>query len=411
MLIRQQPPLHLTYCLNVHPGEAWEENFLAISTHAVAVRDLVAPGKRFGLGLRLSRNAAGTLMEQPETMDRFRHFLSEQDLYVFSINGFPYGAFHGMPVKTAVYRPDWSDPERLEYTRMLADILSALLPEGVDGSISTVPLAYGRHRRTGAELACFVEHLAGCVALLHALRRRTGRLIHLGLEPEPDCMLESTEDVLRFFAGPLRAPGLKMLGHLLACSRSEAESVLLRHLGVCFDTCHLALRFEDLAGSLMRLTSMGIRVSKVQLSAAIEASPDAATLKRLGEFCEPVYLHQVSTRAARSGEEDRFSDLDKALACPRLAADETWRIHFHVPLYFAGDREIRSTATALTPGFWSTLAAGPVAHLEIETYTFHVLPKPLQAGGVENSIAQEFEWVLRRLARDGVDPLTAMGRV
>ena len=397
MLIRQQPPLHLTYCLNVHPGETWEENFNAIRTHALAVRDLVAPGRPFGLGLRLGRKAAETLLARAETLDRFRGFLADHSLYAFTINGFPYGAFHGIPVKTDVYRPDWSRPERLEYTRLLAAILAQLLPEGMDGSISTVPLAYGRQPRTEAEILPFVEDLMGCVVLLHLLRLQTGREIHLGLEPEPDCALESTEDVVRFFSGPLRSPGLKILGNLLACGSSEAETVLRRHLGVCFDTCHLALRFENLTNSLARLEREGIRVSKVQLSAALEASPTESARVRLREFCDPVYLHQVSARAVSSGAECRFADLTEALKEPTLTADETWRIHFHVPLYFTGDENIRSTADTLTPEFWAALACRRISHLEIETYTFHVLPPSLQTGGVDRSIAREFEWVSRRL--------------
>lgn len=404
MLIREHPPLHLTYCLNVHPGETWQEVFRAISTHAIAVRDLVSPGKPFGLGLRLSRQAAADLLADPRKLADLRAFLAGQALYAFTINGFPYGAFHGKPVKTSVYQPGWSQPERLEYTRLLGEILSRILPEGVEGSISTVPLAYGRHDRGEAELRAFAANLADCVAGLHALRSATGHEIHLGLEPEPDCMLDRTDDVLAFFAGPLQTHCVPALARLLRCAGHDADAILRRHLGVCLDTCHLAVRFEDPAESIRRFEEAGIRISKVQISAAVEALASAAGRERLRDFCDPVYLHQVSARSGADAPLRTARDLEEALdtawpgdtASPGTAPG-TWRVHCHVPLYFEGDGPIRSTASALTPAFWQRLVRNRVSHLEVETYTFNVLPPALRAGGVERSIAREFEWVSQRL--------------
>lgn len=395
MLIREQPPLHLTYCLNVHPGERWEENLHAIRTHALAVKSLVSPSAPFGLGLRLSRQAADTLHADPQAVASFRQFLADHDLYAFTINGFPYGTFHGKPVKTDVYRPDWGQPERLEYTQRLADILAVLLPEGTDGSISTVPLAYGRPPREDGEYRVFCENLARCAAHLHALRLNTGREIHLGLEPEPDCLLECVEDVLAFFDGPLARYGTDTLAQCLRCPSAEARAILRRHVGVCLDTCHLAVRFADPAEGIARLEQSGIRISKVQLSAAIEAEPSDSGRERLREFCDAVYMHQVTVRAEADGVLRTVPDLDRALhAC---GSDGTWRVHCHVPLYFAGDGDIRSTARQLTPAFWRALVRAPVSHLEIETYTFNVLPAALRCAGVERTIAGEFEWALARL--------------
>jgi len=184
MLVQADPAIHLTYCLNVHPGDSWRENFRAIREHAVRVRERVAPRQRFGLGLRLSARAAETLRHGDE-LGRFRDYLAARDLYVFTVNGFPYGAFHGEVVKENVYAPDWRHAERRDYTIALADILAELLPEGLDGSISTVPVSYKPWIASEADLAAAVGMLADVAAHLHGLRERTGRDICLASSPSP----------------------------------------------------------------------------------------------------------------------------------------------------------------------------------------------------------------------------------
>jgi len=388
-------PRHLTYCLNVHPGETWNENLAAIKTHTLTIRDRVAHGQPFGLGLRLSHQATATLI-QPEKLDGFKQFLHDQNLYAFTINGFPYGSFHTKPVKTAVYQPDWANRERLDYTTTLAHILAELLPEGIDGSISTVPLGYkftSGSRVAESPSSKMMLHLAECAVSLHETQMKTGREVHLGLEPEPDCLLETTMEVIQFFENQLIPQAIPHLASRLSCARPEAEAILRRHIGICFDTCHLALQFENLAASLNRLVQHGIRVSKVQLSAALEVTPTAEARARLNDFRDPVYLHQVKTLPL-----NRYADLDEALASPATPNQPTslWRIHFHVPLYFEGMAPLHSTTHVMDARFWHHLATLPNCHLEIETYTFHVLPPALQAGGVGASTIKEFEWVAQK---------------
>jgi len=406
---------HLTYCLNVHPGEMWAENLAAIQTHTLAIRDQVACGKPFGLGLRISHQAT-TALTQPEALASFKRFMAEQNLYAFTINGFPYGTFHSKPVKTAVYQPDWATRERLDYTATLARILAELLPEGTDGSISTLPLGYkypGGSNIAGSPSREMSIHLAECAAILHEIHTHTGREIHIGLEPEPDCLLETTEEVIQFFEKQFIPAALPYLATRLSCNPQLAEMILRRHIGICFDTCHLAIQFEDLAASLTRLSRHGIRISKVQLSSALEVVPSDAARTKLKDFLDPVYLHQVKALQLNQGVEaqtpdhtsasvhlNRYADLDAALASPSTPAhpDSLWRIHFHVPLYFEGQGPLHSTAAALDDRFWHQLSALPVHHLEIETYTFHVLPPAMQAAGVVASTVREYAWVKRRLS-------------
>ena len=159
MRIRRDPPLHLTYCLNVHPGETWAENFAAVREKALRVKALVGRPGPFGLGLRLGGIAARTL-SAPAAIAEFRAFCDASELYVFTVNGFPYGRFHGTSVKENVYRPDWRQPERLAYTNQLTDILAALLPEGVRGSISTLPGSYKAWIKTRADVRTAAGNIA-----------------------------------------------------------------------------------------------------------------------------------------------------------------------------------------------------------------------------------------------------------
>ncbi len=408
MILSSSPPLHLTYCLNIHPGQTWAENFAAVRDKAMRVRRAVAPARSFGLGLRLSNEAAVELSQQARLAE-FREFLAANDLYVFTINGFPYGRFHGTAVKEDVYRPDWRTPERRDYTIRLIDILAALLPEGVTGSISTVPGSYKPWVRTPDDVERMCRMLAEAAAHAQAIRDDAGRDVSIALEPEPDCFIENTNEAVAFFTETLPAATPALAEHLGIPSDRVAR-MLSRHVGLCFDTAHAAVQFEDPAESLCRIASAGVRVGKVQLSAALRLRPTRAALRRLGGFADPVYLHQVRARRPDGGT-DSFPDLPEAIASVRAAeaAEAELRVHFHVPLFFAEAGGLASTGPLLGEEFWELLApsagahTGPTSHLEIETYTFDVLPEDLRAADVTESIQKEFEWVLARL------PFTSRG--
>ena len=397
MVLQKTPPLHLTYCLNIHPGESWAENFSAIRDKAVAVKGTVAPDQWFGLGLRLAHDAAAQLASEPALLEETREFLAANEMYAFSINGFPYGRFHAGPVKEKVYQPDWRTHERRDYTFLLADILTHFLPPGVDGSISTVPCSFKPWITEGADRWLMAHNLAAVVAYLAAIHDETGQDIHLGLEPEPDCYLETTAEMIGFFNDALLTEGVDEVVRITGRSRAGAEEAMRRHLGVCLDTCHVALQFEDPLEALGAYVAEGIRISKIQLSAALAATPGAATWTALSRFVEPVYLHQVKARGA-SGTRMSWSDLPVALQqAPAIPEIEELRVHFHVPLFFEQAGPLGSTSPTLTPEFFHALRRGVCSHLEIETYTFDVLPPEVHRGDVVKSIAREYAWVLGRL--------------
>jgi hypothetical protein len=353
---------HLTYGLNIHPGESLAEVRDAIFGPAAAVKARLCPDRPFGLGLRLSARAAEEL--EPE-VDAFRSELGSAGMYAFTVNGFPFGRFSGTRVKETVYEPDWTSPERVGYTLRLARILTALLPAGVDGSISTSPLVYGRAAPPAA-----VENLLATGRELSRLAAATGRTIRLAIEPEPGCAVETTGQAIALFER-LRGTG-----------DFEATGPL----GVCLDTCHLATNFENPAESLRALTAAGIPVPKIQLSAALKvpAGEDAPAL--LAPYADEVYLHQTRVRTPER-EILSWPDLPPALMAAPVGE---WRVHFHVPLHTPPKAGLATTADLLDGDFLD-LALRPGRHLEVETYTFAVLPEP--AGDVVDSVTSELAWL------------------
>jgi sugar phosphate isomerase/epimerase len=397
MIIQHRPPLHLTYCLNIHPGESWAANLEAMKDKTLSIRQAVAPGEWFGVGLRIASQAAEELTRNAGLRAEALEFFAAYKIYPFTINGFPFGQFHSGPVKENVYAPDWRRPERLHYTLQLADLLAGWLPEELDGSISTVPGSFKPWIENSRDVSAMVENLAAAVAYLAALREDTGREIHLGLEPEPDCFLETTAETISFFKESLFTAGVQEVASILKCYRSEAEALMRRHLGVCFDTCHVALQGEDLTESLRDYQFEGIRISKVQLSAALRTASNAESWAALRPFAEPVYLHQVKGRSA-AGAVFSWYDLPTALEeLPGFPDVQELRVHFHVPLFFTGAGPLQSTVDTLTPDFFRELRKGICPHLEIETYTFDVLPPEVHPGDVVKSVAREYAWAMEHL--------------
>lgn len=391
---------HLTYCTNIHPGESWAEVRRNLERDVVAVRDLAARGRRFGVGLRLSAAAAEALAARSE-LDRLRAWLDAQEMYVFTINGFPYGAFHGTRVKEAVYAPDWRDPRRLAYTDRLASLLAALLPDDVAyGSVSTVPGAFRPYAEDPGAAGAIAARLIRHVAHLVALEAEIGRCIRLALEPEPWCLLEAVDDTIGFFRGHLHAESAAAeLARSSGRSVRDCRGLLRRHLGLCLDACHMAVAFADPADAIARFAAAEIDLVKVQVSAGMAATlggDDDATRSALGAFADDVYLHQVVERGAAGVR--RWVDLPEALAA---AGDDReareWRIHFHVPLFRADLGAIRSTQPWVAELLRTLAARRYQGHLEVETYTWGVLPAAYRGEPVATAVARELAWTMEQL--------------
>ncbi len=385
--------LHLAYCTNVHRGETWPETFGSLKNYALAVREKVCPQKPFAIGLRLSERAAVDLSEGDARL-QFQRWLEKNNCYVFTMNGFPYGNFHGARVKEKVYSPDWTSPERIAYTNLLFDLLAQLVPAGIAGSVSTLPGTFKEFHPTADALTTIRQNLWRTVEHIAHVSKQTGKNLHLGLEPEPLCLLESSAETIHFF-DRLRA-------------EHPHDPRLDAHLGVNYDTCHFAVEFEEPHNALPCLVNHGIKISKIHLSSALKVSPTPEAREELKKFADDVYLHQVVERD-ETGARKIFRDLPDALAAEnsqfaiRNSQLPEWRIHFHVPLHAPAAPPFENTNDHLL-GILDLLQASPeiCAHLEMETYTWEVLPPELKTQNVVDQLAAEYDWTLAQLTARGL---------
>jgi sugar phosphate isomerase/epimerase len=395
------PPFHLTYCTNIHAADGWDGVDANLRRHAPALKARFSPSAPFGVGLRLSAREARALLEG-DRLREFRAFLDGEGLYVAIINGFPYGPFHGTPVKANVYAPDWRDDARVEYTLDLIRVLQALLPHGLDGGVSTTPLSYKIWMAGAGDQAwdAMTRNVVRVAERLARIRLEHGTMIHLDIEPEPDCVIENTDESVAFFEKWLFPVGTPLLAAALGVGGDEARRHLQEHIRLCFDCCHFAVEYEDPAVALERLQAAGIRIGRVQLSSALhvhfpgDAREAAATAGRLRPFADTTYLHQVVEPHGDGLR--RYPDLDVALEHKETASPTEWRIHFHVPL-FAHDYDAFGSTQDYVRKVLALAARAPfTTHLEIETYTWDVLPPGLKME-VGESIAREYEWVLETM--------------
>jgi sugar phosphate isomerase/epimerase len=384
---------HLAYCTNIHRGQNWRQTLESLKKYTLAVRRQACPRRPFAIGLRLGNRAARELAVGT-TLLEFKRWLKRNGCYIFSLNGFPFGRFHGASVKEYVYLPDWTSPERLAYTNLLFDLLAELVPDGVEGSVSTLPCSFKEFINSTGQTKLIRENLWRCVEHISRVSERTGKKLHLGLEPEPLCLLENSRETISFFE-QMRAEHMN-------------DPRLGKFLGITYDCCHFAVEYEEARQALTAFQRAGIKISKIHLSSALKtlATPEARAALR--KFADDVYLHQVIARSGR-GKLEYFRDLLEALnsKSSRPAGQNSkspeWRIHFHVPLHARVIPPFQNTNDHLL-GVLDWLAENPGAcsHLEMETYTWEVLPPPLKSRSVVRQLAAEYDWILTRLAERGL---------
>ncbi|AVH66624.1 metabolite traffic protein EboE [Nostoc sp. 'Peltigera membranacea cyanobiont' N6] len=403
MKITKNNNFHLTYCSNIHPGESWLEVFANLENYIPKLKSRLSPTEPFGIGLRLADIAAKELLES-NNLAQFQAWLTQQDLYVFTLNGFPYGGFHRQVVKDQVYAPDWSTQERVNYTLNLAEILATLLPEGLDGGISTLPLSYKPwwvkdHITFEIVLKQSCLNIASVVIEMIRIHEETGKILHIDLEPEPDGLIENTSEVIDFYQNWLLPIGGNYLSEKLNIEQHLAEMKLLEHVRVCYDTCHFSVEYEEPQSVFVRLQSAGIKIGKIQISAAIKLKIPAEVEKRnliverLRPFAESTYLHQVIERR-NDGTLHHYPDLITALPHLEQSLAEEWRTHFHVPIFIHDYQILQSTQDDIATVLHLLQTNNACSHLEIETYTWDVLPSEMKID-LLTSIQREYEWVLK----------------
>lgn len=397
--------LHLSYCTNIHSGESWQEVFANLETYVLPIKQHFLPALPFGIGLRLSDLASKEILIDNQLLI-FKEWLQAHNCYVFTMNGFPFGNFHRQKVKDAVHLPDWTSKERLAYTLRLFDILAEILPVYIEGGISTSPLSYKlwwsseQERQDVKQKA--TEHIAEVVAHLFRIREKTGKILHLDIEPEPDGMLENTQETVAYFKEYLLLQGVRYLSNDLKITEKQAEQLIFTHIQVCYDICHFAVEYENHAEALQTFEKEGIKIGKFQISAALKADlPQEkaireAIFKEFEVFNESVYLHQVIAKKS-DNQLSSFNDLPLALAKAKGEEFVEWRTHFHVPIFLEKYNLLQSTQADIA-NVLQILKQNPQIskHLEVETYTWEVLPKDMKES-MAISIQRELEWVMKQM--------------
>jgi sugar phosphate isomerase/epimerase len=377
--------VHLAYGTNVHPAEDLDGIVAQFDAYSVPVRESLG-ADTLGLGLWLSAPVVAALAEQSTLRRRLRAELDARGLEVVSLNGFPYSGFHAPVVKHAVYLPDWTTRQRLAYTIGLCQVLADLLPDdAVRGSVSTLPVSW-RLPWGPAQDAAAQANITALGSSLRRIGEETGRPIRVAFEPEPGCLVETTAQAVEVLADVDR-----------------------QYLGVCLDLAHLACAWEDPSEAVRALRAAGLPIVKVQISAALAAEDPTAAGSALRRYDEPRFLHQ--TRSACGGATDDLGEALDSLTHSGRDADMAgpWRVHYHVPIHAAPAPPLSSTVSVLRDAL-RELFAGPTAacdHVEVETYTWSVLPDAAAAAapeGLAAGLTAELAFARTELAALGLAP-------
>nr|YP_010478809.1 hypothetical protein N4K71_pgp085 [Neustupella aerophytica]UVI61114.1 hypothetical protein [Neustupella aerophytica] len=405
---------NLTHCSNIYPGNSWEEIFNNLKVNIPLIKAKLSPTQPFGIGLRLSYKAAFEL-SIPKNINIFKNWLYQNNCYVTTINGFVYGEFSNTSIKETVYDPDWSTKERYDFNYILILISSMLCLPGKEIGFSTSPLGYKFGlNKPDTILKEGSEYLLSLLELLIEIYKTEGKLIHIDFEPEADCILESIDDIVKFF---------NQISLKIRCRQkmllSKAKKLLCRHVRICYDICHQAVQFEDHIKNFDVLNKTKIKIGKIQISSALDIKfcqfEPNFVVNELEKFNDNIYLHQAVERKP-DGTLSRFRDLPEVIHYIQNMSNSkqdwlTWnlegfrnvRLHFHVPIYI---QNIISQKYAIFSTTYKDIIAVieyikhfPITScLEIETYTWEVLPKYLKLD-LLSSIIKEYEWVIKEFRK------------
>lgn len=390
---------HLTYSTLVHPGDTWDDIWASLRKFVPQVKKNVCPAGKFGVSLRISGATAETLIAAPQKRADLRGFLDDNDMYLYTVNAFPHGPFKNRIVKEQVYEPDWSSETRLKYTMNVATILADVAPDFVNPSIQTPPLGFKPNVTGKSVVEAYAENIRKLATHVNNIRCDRGRTVTLAIEPEPACFLETTDETIGFFTKHLRAE--ESLGNLAGKTGTTvdgAKDIMARHVGVVYDICHQAIEYEDITQSLQALKDNEISVWKLQEAAAMMIPVVTLEMvEAVRKYARTIYLTQTHQRA-KDGTITRYLNLEDAIAAwEKKPVECEWRIHFHVPVFLEDLGPFKSTRFAIAEALAFQKKHWLSDQLEIETYTWDVLPDELKTGEIVEYVTKEIEWVKSQL--------------
>ncbi len=386
---------HLSYCTNIHPGSNWASTFNSLKEYVPSIKSEVSSDAPFGLGLRLS-NIASEELNEGNHLSEFKKWLQQNQVYIFTMNGFPYGNFHDERVKDNVHAPDWTTKKRVKYTQRLFDQLAELLPEGMSGGISTSPISYKYwHDSEDKKHKAFkigAKNLAEVALQLLEIEAVTGKYLHLDIEPEPDGLLENSDEVVEFYERYLIPITTQIFKERTSLSQEHIQHAIKRYITICYDICHFSLAYEEPKYTFKKFKDAGIHIGKIQVSAALKIIYNEADAQdmwdSLAQFNEPTYLHQVTEQL--NGKVKTYNDLPVVLEAKKDFTE--FRAHFHVPIFLEQFGKLHSTQDHILKVVDYLKTNTITEHLEIETYTWDVLPKELKRD-LSESIVREINWL------------------
>jgi len=389
---------HLTYSTLVHPADDWEQLWKSVNTYLPQVKARMAPNQKFGVCLRTSAPSAAALSADPSKRADLKQFFADNDLYLYTANAFVYGVFKKQIIKEDVYEPDWRTEDRVEYTMQVASLLAHLAPDGIEPSIQSAPLGF-KPRVTGEDVVeAYTTNVIRVVAHLVKLHKETGKVVTLGLEPEPRCFLETTDETVEYFTKTLfSGETAKRLAKLTGLNEADAATAMRKHMGVVFDIGHQAVGFEHIPTSLQKLVDNDVQIVKLQEAASMYMpGVTQKTVDALQAFAKTIYLSQTCQK--KDGKTTWFMNLEDAFEdWYKNPGPRDWRTHFHVPVFLNDLGAFGTTRYALEEALAFHKKTPLSAHLEIETYTWDVLPDHLKTGDIVEYVCREMDWVKGQL--------------
>jgi hypothetical protein len=142
----------------------------------------------------------------------------------------------------------------------------------------------------------------------------------------------------------------------------------------------------------------GVQIVKLQEAASMHI-PDVTpkTVDALQSFAKTIYLSQTCQK--KDGKYTWFLNLEDAFeAFQKDPGPREWRTHFHVPVFLNDlGGAFGTTRFALEQALAFHKKTPLSTHLEIETYTWDVLPDHLKTGDIVEYVTRELDWVKGQL--------------